>query len=155
MPNGDRFNNADDRRSSPMRNNQDQPIRREQSPMRQKRPRTPPERPPSPDSNMRQHVSPDRNMGNRRSNSPQRRISPQRRPSGNERFNRPRREFSPLVTRYPSPPNDRRPEPKRPRTPLSPGKIYTDNQESTEENGVFIDKVCIQESGTRCLALSS
>ena len=144
MPNGDRFNNADDRRNSPMRNNQDLPIRREQSPMRQKRPRTPPERPPSPDSNMRQHVSPDRNMGNCRSNSPQRRLS------GNERFNRPRREFSPLVTRYPSPPNDRRPEPKRPRTPLSPGKIYTDNQESTEENGVFIDKVGIQKCCTRC-----
>ena len=69
--------------------------------------------------------------------------SPQRRMSGNERFGRSRREFSPLVTRYPSPQIERQPEPKRPRTPLSPGKIYTDNQESTEENGVFIDKVGI------------
>ena len=116
------------------RNNQAPPLRRQESPIRQKRPRTPPERPPSPDSNMRHQVSPVRNMGNRRTPSPQRRMS------GNERLSRPRREFSPLVTRYPSPQNERRSEPKRPRTPLSPGKIYTDNQESTEENGVFIDK---------------
>ena len=133
MPNGDRFNSGDDRRNSPISNNQD--PRREQSPIRQKRPRTPPERPPSPDSNMRQPLSPDRNMGSPRTPPPQRRMS------GNERFGRPRRECSPMVLRFPSPVNDRRPEPKRPRTPLSPGKIYTDNQESTEENGVFIDKV--------------
>ena len=107
-------------------------------PDRQKRPRTPPEdpreRPPSPEANMRQPGSPDRNTG-RRTPPPQRRLS------SNERAGRPRREFSPLVTRYPSPSIDRSVRPPRPRTPLSPGKIYTDNQEATEENGVFIDKV--------------
>ena len=45
--------------------------------------------------------------------------------------------------RYPTPPDDRRPRPQRARTPLSPGKVYTDKQESTEENGVFIDKVTL------------
>ena len=70
--------------------------------------------------------------------------SPERRLQSAERVPRStKREFSPMVTRYPTPPNDRRvSEPRRrPRTPLSPGKIYTDKQESTEENGVFIDKV--------------
>ena len=47
--------------------------------------------------------------------------------------------------RYPTPPDDRRPRAQRARTPLSPGKVYTDKQESTEENGVFIDKVTLIE----------
>ena len=55
-----------------------------------------------------------------------------------------RRPISPCTKRYPTP------EPKqvsenqlhpRDRTPLPDGELYTRNQESTEENGVFIDKV--------------
>ena len=143
MPNGDRFNTDEGRRHTPERNNKDLQNGREESPIRnlpdrQKRPRTPPgdprDRPVSPGDNRGQPMTPNRNMGHRP-------LTPQRRVSSNERPRRPTREFSPLVTRYPSPPNERRVRPPRPRTPLSPGKIYTDNQESTEENGVFIDKV--------------
>ena len=145
VQNGDRFSKDGDRRNSPERGNKLPENRKNESPIRnpsdrQRRPRTPTEepiaRPPSPDSIRRQPVSPGRNM-NQRTPSPERRIQ------STERLGRTKREYSPLVTRYPSPPLDRRvDEPRRrPRTPLSPGKIYTDKQESTEENGVFIDKV--------------
>ena len=56
--------------------------------------------------------------------------------------------------RYPTPPDDRRPRAQRARTPLSPGKVYTDKQESTEENGVFIDKVTLIEFPNVLAALS-
>ena len=144
MPNGERFSSEHDRKNSVENNIKSPGNRRDASPVRSmpernKRPRTPPEdpraRPPSPDGNRRQPSSPDHNMGR---NS----MSPPRRLSSSERQGRaPRRERSPMVMRYPTPPDDRRPRPQRARTPLSPGKVYTDKQESTEENGVFIDKV--------------
>ena len=144
MPNGERFASEHDRKNSVERNMKSPDNRRDASPVRSmpernKRPRTPPEdpraRPPSPDCNRRQPSSPDRNMG-RQSMSPPRRLS-----SSERQGRAPRRERSPMVMRYPTPPDDRRPRPQRARTPLSPGKVYTDKQESTEENGVFIDKV--------------
>ena len=141
------LNKEEPRKSSQDRNGQSPLVGRENTPIRdppirQKRPRTPPEepgeRPPSPDNFRRRPISPNRNIGHRTPpGSPQRRQST----NSNEMQGRPRQAFSPLVTRYPSPQNDRRPRPARPRTPLSPGKIYTDTQASTEENGVFIDKV--------------
>ena len=144
MPNGERFSSEHDRKHSVENNIKSPGNRRDASPVRSmpernKRPRTPPEdpraRPPSPDGNRRQPSSPDRNMG-RQSMSPPRRLS-----SSERQGRAPRRERSPMVMRYPTPPDDRRPRPQRARTPLSPGKVYTDKQESTEENGVFIDKV--------------
>ena len=146
MPNGDRFSSEHDRKNSVENNIKSPGNRRDASPVRSmpernKRPRTPPEdpraRPPSPDGNRRQPSSPDRNMG-RQSMSPPRRLS-----SSERQGRAPRRERSPMVMRYPTPPDDRRPRPQRARTPLSPGKVYTDKQESTEENGVFIDKVTL------------
>jgi len=152
VPNGERFSSEHDRKNSAERNMKSPGNRRDASPVRSmpernKRPRTPPEdprtRPPSPDGNRRQPSSPDHNMGR---NS----MSPPRRLSSSERQGRaPRRERSPMVMRYPTPPDDRRPRPQRARTPLSPGKVYTDKQESTEENGVFIDKFGEQKHWTR------
>ena len=148
MPNGDRSTREDARRNSAERGNRSPETRKIESPtrkpsVRERGPRTPTEepkaRPPSHDSNRRQPASPDRNMGNR---TP----SPERRMPSNERLGRPKREYSPCLTRYPTPPNDRRVRPTRPRTPLSPGRVYTDKQDSTEENGVFIDKVNLNKS---------
>jgi len=155
LQNGGMFNKDEERKNSQDRNVKSPLNRRDESlvrnpPERQKRPRTPlqepGERPPSPDSIRGRPVSPDRNMARRTPpGSPQRRQST----NSNERQGRPRQAFSPLVTRYPSPQPDRIPGPARPRTPLSPGKVYTDTQESSEENGVFIDKFGEEKHWTR------
>ena len=104
-------------------------------PNKQRRLRSPVEdptvRPPSPDSIKINPISSDQNRGGR---TP----STERRVHSAEILAPIRQDYSPLVKRYPSPPIER---PRRPRTPVSPGKTYTDKQESTEENGVFIDKV--------------